>query len=225
MKSLNEYIILEMSSITKDDLVSLFGKATLQTVQFSDQFIKFLYKIKKEYSITNKTDRGYLWNMFSDTTGKMVKKEDLEKYKCDNPENLARLLGNNIDIINKILGKEYIKTNLSKTEKEFKQWKDTDEYVPLEDYDKDNPYEDDEELGRAWCIYYANDPGDTELVKVFRINGKLTDPNVVHEINMHRVDWKYETGLKYFDANPCLVKHYRDTDKESLRREIYFEDE
>lgn len=226
MKSLKEYMILEMSLFTKDEMTDIWGKATRQVAEFVTYFEKFLNKIKKEYSIVNKQHVGYLWNIFKKEVSSMVKSNTLREFNCDTPENLGRLLGNNADLINKKLGKEYIKTNLTKTEREYRNWKDTDEYVPLSDYDKNDPYEDDEELGRAWCIYCNFDPGDTSLVKVFRMNGKTTDKNVMHEINMHKVDWKYETGLKYFDANPCLVEHYRSTDKESLRQEVdYLYDE
>lgn len=226
MKSLSEYLILEMALLTQAEMKQVFGTVSAQMAKnFIPYFERFLGKINKEYSISNKTDRGYLWNIFKSAVNGLVKDEDLKKYHCDSVDNLARILGNNVELINKKIGKEYIKTNETKTEREFKKWKDTDSYVPLEDYDKNDPYADDEELGRAWCIYYAYDPGDTELVKVFRINGKSTDPNVIHEINMHKVDWKYETGLKYFDANPCLVEHYRSTDKESLKREANFDDE
>ena len=226
MKSLKEYVILEMANFTQPEMKQIFGKATAQVGKFVNYFEKFLSNLKKEYSVGNKTDRGYLWNIFRHAiSASSVSKEQLKEYHCDTPDNLARILGDNADLINSKIGKNYIKTNLSKAQKEFKTWKETDEYVPLQDYDPNDPYEDDEELGRAWCIYYAWDPGDTELVKVFRINGKTTDKNVEHEINMHRVDWNYEFKLGYYHANPCLVDYYRKSGKEELMNDFIGEND
>ena len=88
--------------------------------------------------------------------------------------------------------------------------------MALQDYDKDDPYEDDEELGRAFVIYYAYDPADTDLVKVYRVNGKVTNPNTKHEMNLHRMDWNWEFKLGYYHANTCTVEHYRNSGKEEL---------
>lgn len=224
MRTLKEYIITEMANFNKSEMKQLFGNDTLQVVKFVIEFERFLSQIKKEYSIGNKKDRGYLWNIFSKAVVN-TKKEDLKRFHCDTPENLARILGDNYELINGKIGKDYIKTNLTKTQREFKKWSESDEYTPLEDYDPKNPYEDDEELGRAWCIYYAWDPGETEYVKVFRVNGKSTDPNVEHTINMHRVDWNYEFKLGYFHANPTLVENYRKSDKESLKNDFIGEND
>ena len=220
MKHLDEYLICEMASFSQDEMKQLFGKASVQVAKFVAYFERFLSKLNKEYSVGNKQHRGYLWNIFISTVSSFVSKDTLKEYHCDTPDNLGKILGDNVDIINKVLKKNYIKTDVSKIKRELKQWKETDEYTPLEDYDKDNPYEDDEELGRAFVVYYSWDPGDTDLVKVFRINGKTTDPNVKHEINLHRADWDYEMKLGYYHANACTVEHYRKSGKEELISEF-----
>lgn len=222
MKSLKEYMIFEMAAFTKEDMQTVFGKASKQVAEFVKYFERFLEKIKKEYSILNKTDRGYLWNKFTDAlkAAPAISKEKLKEFHCDTPENLGRILGDNVDLMNKIIGKPYIKDTLSKKAKEFKEWQSSDKYMALEDYDSEDPYEDDEELGRAFVIYWQYDPGDTSLVKVYRVNGKTTDPNTKHDMNMHRMDWNIETKLGYYHANTCTVEHYRKTDKESLKSEV-----
>lgn len=220
MKTLKEYMIFEMAYFSKEDMKVMFGKATVQTAKFCQQFERFLSKLRKEYSINNKQDRGYLWNIFKQTIDAFVNKETLKEFHCDTPDNLARILGDNIEMINKVIGKNYIKDNLAKKKKEFTEWQESDKYMALQDYDKDDPYEEDEELGRAFVIYYAYDPADTDLVKVYRVKGKVTNPNTKHDMNLHRMDWNWEFKLGYYHANTCTVEHYRNSGKEELMREF-----
>lgn len=219
-QELSDYILFEMASFTKEDMVKMFGKATIKVAKFINYFEKFLLSIKKEYSITNKQDVDFLYTkLMNALNGSGYTKSDLEEFHCNTPENLKQILGDNIDLINKILQKDYIKTNLSKLKKEYNEYKsNNDEYVPLEDYDKDNEYADDEELGRAWCIYYSWDPSDTSLVKVFRLKGNNSNKNkdFKHKINMCKMDWNEQTKLGYYHANPCLVEYYRKSGKEEL---------
>jgi len=140
---------------------------------------------------------------------------------CNAIRNIINLI---IDIINeKIDGDKNNKEALS--EMSTILYQQVRSNIPFGSDSEDPDYEDDEELGRAWCIYYAWDPSDTELVKVFRINGKTTDKNVEHEINMHKVDWNYEFKLGYYHANPCLVDYYRKSGKEELMNDFIGEND
>lgn len=222
MKTLREHMIIEMAIFTKEELCQIFGVEVpgAKLARFADDFVaKFLSKIKKEYSVSNKQDIGYLWNMFMDSIGKIYPMDLLKKYHCSNSKELAAILGDNLDIINHSIGKNYIKSITEKRFKELKKWKESDEYSPLDDYDPKAEYPDDEERGRAFVVYYAYDPSDTELVKVYYVNGKTTDPNTKHEMNLHRADWSYEHKLGYYHANTCTVEFYRSSGKEELEKQ------
>lgn len=229
MKSLYQYILENYSGnklFTQDEIKKLFGFINREVFTFADNFIhRFLSKINKEYSLKNKQHRGYLWNIFYNNLGKSTNKELLKKIHFNTPEGLCAFIGDNIDILNSKLDKPYFKSNLTKIQREYNEWKNSDQYVPLEEYDENDPYEDDEELGRAFIIYYAYDPADKSLLRVYRINGKTTDKNVIHIQNLHKADWNYETKLGYFHANTCTVEYYRKTGKEQLIQDYISNDE
>lgn len=228
MKRLQEYILegLAQKLFTQSEIKQVFGFISKDLIIFADKFVSsFLAKINKEYSLKNKTHRGYIWNIFNNNIGKNTNKELLKKILCTSTNGLCALISDNIDLINSKMSKPYFKVNMSKLQRELKTWKVSDEYVPLEDYDDNDPYEDDEELGRAFIIYYAYDPADKSSLRVYRINGKTTDKNVIHIQNLHRADWAYETKLGYYHANTCTVEYYRKTGKEQLIQDYISNDE
>ena len=227
MKSLHQYIIEgKTKSFSGEEIKKLFGKVNAEISKFVNSFqMDFLDKINKKYSLTNKTDREYLYSLFNNSCGKKFEKKFLQSLLLSSINGLAALILDNIDLINSKLENEYLTKKMTKAEKALKQWKTTDEYVPLEDYDENDEYPNDEELGRAFVIYYAYDPADKSALKVFRINGKTTDPNVKHIINMHKADWNYETKLGYYHANPCTIEHYRKSGKDQLIQDYLSNDD
>lgn len=232
MKSITEYI-KKTKSISTEKAKEIFNldKLNKDSIEFiMNDFIGFLGTIKKKYSVTNSTDVKFL---FSKLKNYMVNKygseskalELMNKCNVGNKNALAIRLGSDIDLMNNIIGAPNITSNESKLKREYKAWKSSDEYDNLKEYNENDPYEDDEDIGRAWCIYYSCEPKDTSKVKVFYINGKTSDPNVMHQINMHRVDWCYtvdDMKKNYFKANPILVSSYRKKSVDDLKN--YYDD-
>lgn len=112
--------------------------------------------------------------------------------------------------------------DLSETEKKYRVWKSSDAYVKGEEFKADAEYTDDDDLQRIMVVYDANNPGDTSTVRTYKFSGKI-GKHTQETINMFKVDWKYDTGLKYFDARPCLLSHYLNKSEEELMK-LYDDD-
>ena len=233
MKSLNDYIINEMSAGKFDtEIIKLmFGKKTYVTLKIAEAIIDgFMNKLsdkdpnkEREYSTQRNEDRSKLFKIAVDSVGKKT----LEEYGIANADVFAQRLNVVIDLLNAALKTVKVKlkdTSVSEAEKQYREWKKSDDYSELEDYDENKEYFDDGENDRPFLIYDAYNPSDLDCVKVYTINGKTSDDEVIHEMNMHRVDWHYETGLHYFRANTCSVEHYRKTDKKNLKNESWLDD-
>ena len=218
MKSLQQYIIEgKTKSFSKDEMIKLFGKASAKIAQFTESFtLKFLSNISKKYSLTNKENISALYTKFSNSCGKKFDKEFLKSIFMSSENSFGRILLDNIDLINSKLEENYLSRRETKGEKAYKKLKGTPQYNPLQEYDENDEYTFDEDEGRAFIIYYAYDPADKSLLRVFRVKGKTTDPSTVSIINAHKAEWNYETKLGYFHANPCLVENYRKSGKEQL---------
>jgi len=233
MKSLSEYIINEMAigQFSTNIIKAIFGKSSRQTLELTEKIMNaFETKLQhddptkgREFSIQRKDDRAKLFKYAIDSTSK----KELEEYGIDNADVFCQRLGQVIDEINESLKGKKIKikdTAISETEKQYREWKKSEDFSELEDYNEDEEYYDDGENDRPFIIYDAWDPSDQSVLKVYRINGKTTDPNNIHDMNMHRVDWHYEVDLHYFRANTCTVNHYRKTDKKNLKSESWLDD-
>ena len=226
MKTLQQFILEGTKSFSGDEIKKMFGKSNAKLALFMNSFQRdFLDNIHRKYSLTNKTDRENLYSLFNEKCGKKQDQKFLRSILLSSINGLAALMLDNMDLINAKLGNEYITRKLTKAEKSLRKWKLTDEYVPLQDYDENDEYAEDEELGRAFIIYYAYDPADKSSLKVYRVNGKTTDPNVKHIQNMHKADWNYETKLGYYHANTCTVSHYRKSGKDQLIQDYINNDE
>lgn len=226
MKSLKQFILEgKVKSFSQQEIKQLFGKVSLQIMKFTEEFTKFLSNLNRVYSMSNNTDREFLYTKFKKECGRKFEDKFLKSLLLTSQKGLSALIIDNIDLINSKLDKEYFTKKESKAEKVFKKWKETDEYVPLEPYNENEEYTDDEELGRAFVIYYAYDPADKSLLRVFRVKGKTNDPNVQHIVNLHKADWNYETKLGYNHANTCKVSYYRKTGKEQLIQDYISNDD
>ena len=203
----------------------IFGSESLKTLKFADFFMNHFFNTlapleeKRTYSTKNQNDVSSIWNKFEKIVKKQYSLNELKSFNCATKEQLIAILADNYDIFSKKNPRVEIKTNLTEIQKEFKKYKASDNYAPLEDYDPNLSYEDDPDLGRAFVIYWAYEPGNIDCCKTYWINGKTTDPEVKHIQNLHRADWNYELGLGYYHGNTCLVDYYRKTDKEKLKGE------
>ena len=210
-----------MKLLTTKEIIEVFGKCTPKLVQFCDSMVNdFLMNLSRDYSLDSERDRKFLWKRFNDTVGKHVDAELLKEIFCISAYGLATILADNMELFNRRTKSDNLKSGLAKKRKEFEEWLDQQKadncWFPLEDYNEDDDYDEDEERGRAFIIYYAYDPADTEVAKVFRVKGKTSSKAVQHMINMYKMAWNYETRLGYYHANPCTVDYYRKTGKDEL---------
>lgn len=220
MQSLLEYINESKKILSVPEMCKLLkSKFTKRNWAFVDQFFKNLEQLNQKYSLTA-PQKGEAERLYGSLVGK-INCEDVANIKAElhltNPASLYALLIENVDAFNECAGKKIFVTNKSvTTEREYKKWKESDSYTPLEDYDPNKEYYEDEEHGRPVVIYYRWDPFSSTDTKVTYVKGSMADPNTEHQINMAKVDWHYATGNNYMTAYPILLTNYRAKDKDAL---------
>lgn len=189
MKSLTQYIFEYLDCMTEfTDSEAMKMLDTQNYNQTAKDFIRCLTKwldnvicIKSsKQSLTAKTTTKKMFSNFVNYANenfgyKIVDymKDDTSHPFLNSPEYFTIFLLKNMDLINAHAGKDIFTANMSTKEKEYKKWKNSILYTPLEDYDPNKDYNDyyedidDDKPMRAFVIYYAYDPSDTSLVKVF----------------------------------------------------------
>ena len=168
----------------------------------------------KKYSLGNQTELRKVFKDFVNTLsfGDYTKNLSvIKKYGIATENGFAKFILDNHD--NFIENKFYIdwvkQWDESEIEKEYKKWKESNKYVAS--------ISDDEAEERDLVIYDRWDP-ETHIVKPFRgKRGKSTD----HEVNMLRMDFKHEFGVKYYDCYPILFKNYEGHIEELKKRAEY----
>lgn len=223
MKTLKNFILESERSLND---INIFKG--LKGAQASEKIIQTLKKISKTKKI-NLNDRKSvttLWQKFLGESG--YTPEFLSAIGLKTADNLRTAILNNMERILEMWPEEATSKikdfNLSETEKKYRAWKKSDKYVKGEDFKGKDAYsdEDEEDLERVMVVYNANDPGDQSTVKTYKLLGKV-GKDTQEQINMFKVDWKYETGLKYFDARPCLLSHYLKKSDSELQK-LYDDD-
>lgn len=212
------------SLLSQNEIKQIFriNGLTISTIKFADDFARlFLGIINKPYNLNSKTHKQWLYTKFMGTCGRQHMKS-LRDLRISTFDEFCAMLNDSADILNKSMDYPFFSTNISKLRREFSEYKIGDKYIPLEEYDAEEDYLDDEEKGRAFVVYYQYDPSNAALVRVFRINGCTTDKNVLHEMRMHRFDWHLEFGLGYYHSNVCLLSHYR---QQKENKNFIFNDE
>ena len=207
MKSLIEYI---NEAIEKFDLLKPKASNAQEAISLLDCIRDFLKGLKKQLSLTNKTDANKLFNDFSKSRELGILKNKfgnnlLSKYDIDTFQKFAIFLYTNASKFLDEDGKykwdiKNIKQfNLSEREKEYKDYKKSDDYVAGIKWDKDDFDPNQEE--RRIVVYDRWDPSN---IYVYPIKGKTSNKETVHQINLDRMDWcwqnGYKIGKKYFDA-------------------------
>lgn len=168
----------------------------------------------KKYSLGNQTELRKVFKDFVNTLsfGDYTKNLSvIKKYGIATEKGFAKFILDNHD--NFIENKFYIdwvkQWDESEIEKEYKKWKESNKYVAS--------ISDDEAEERDLVIYDRWNPED-HIVKPFRgKRGKSTD----HEVNMIRMDFKHEFGVKYYDCYPILFKNYEGHVEELKKRAEY----
>lgn len=210
MKTILEYI--NESLETK----SVWAK-TRNSIVLQDKLSNFFKSQKSKISLANKQELGKCFKAFVATLtfgSNMDNHKVLKEFGLATEQGFKNFIYSNHDEFEKNKWNiDWIKDfDLSEQEKQYQQYKKSDEYQEgkkLEDSDKEDI--DDREL----VIYDRYDP-ETALIYSFQgKRGKGTD----HYVNMCRMDFKYEMGVKYYDCYSCLAKYYFSHTPEELKRE------
>lgn len=223
MRTLTSFITESIKSYNE---INIFKG--IKGAKASEKIIETLQRLSKskKININDRESVKYLWERFLGHS--MYSREELSALGLKTADNLRDALLQNADRILENWPEDAVAKikdfNLSDTEKKYRAWKKSDKYVKGEDFKGKDAYADDDEeaLERVMVVYNANDPGDQSTVKTYRLEGKV-GKDTQEQINMFKVDWKYETGLKYFDARPCLLSYYLKKTEDELTK-LYDDD-
>lgn len=225
MKTLVEYI---NENLYINEALILFkpsAKTAQDAAKIEDAIKSFFNNSDKRYSFDNKTD---LQQMFKDFCSKSkISTKLLKEFGVIDGKSIARLITSHKEELEKDGWKFDAIKSFDETEqqKKYKAWKNSDDYVEGKKFVKHELKDaDEEELERTLVVYDANDPGNDETTIEYDFYGKV-GKDTSHQINMIKVDWHYETGLKYYDARPILLSNYlKKSDAELSKREVVFDD-
>lgn len=226
MKTLIEYI---NENIILNEALILF-KPTAKTAQnaanVEDKLKSFFNNSKKRYSFENQTDIKQMYNDFVKYA--RLDNKVLKEFNIVDGKTIVYLIVNNKEAL-EAAGWNFncIKSfDESEMEKEYKSWKNSDNYVEGKKFNREEYKDaDEEELKRILVVYDRNDPGNEDTVIEYEFTGKRTKENS-HQANMCKMDWAYSTGLDYWkNANTILLSNYlKKTDAELAKREVVFDD-
>ena len=229
MKSLVEYI---NESIVINEKLYFFkpnAKTFKSAADIEDAVKSFLNNATKRYSFENKSDLDQLFKDFCNFAKKhyAIDNKVLKEFNVIDGKSIARLITSHKEELEKDGWKfDAIKSfDESEQQKKYKAWKNSDDYVEGKKFVKRELKDaDEEELERTLVVYDSNDPGNDETTIEYDFYGKV-GKDTSHQINMIKVDWHYETGLKYYDARPILLSNYlKKSDAELAKREVVFDD-
>ena len=226
MKTLSQFVSEARKSVDIKTVAKWFNaeKLNRDIMTFLSKMMELASAGKKsKYSLTNKEDAKKLYaklvnnkvmqGMFTTDQWNKI----LSALNIKTSVGFATALAANIDEVNSAFRSIELNTNESAVVKEYKRWKESSDYTPLEDYNPEDSYEENED-GRAFIIYYRWDPSNIELCKVTRVKGvRGQGGSVDHQLNLARIDWRYETGFNYYTAYTCLVDYYRSAGKDELQ--------
>lgn len=224
MKTLIEYI---HEAFHSNDLVKLtMSKSNIELLNKIEKSFNEINKTKT-FSLGNKQDVKKLFKLFIEKMGypkELDARQILKKYGVYDEQTFAKWLILNADFLKEHNYKiECIKDfNESELDKKYKTWKNSANYVEGKIFDKEN-FEDDEEE-RTMVVYDVNDPANPDTTLEYSLVGKV-GKDTQNQITMFKVDWHYQTGLKFFDARPILAQNYIKFGKDKLEKFIYVSDD
>lgn len=229
MKSLANYICETLEAQINEAFI-LFkptAKTAANAAKFEDELRSFLNNTKTRYSFNNKQDLQQFFKDFCDKS--KINKAILKEFGMTDGHAIAQKIIDNKEKL------EQDKWNLfaiksfdeSAREREYKAWKDSDDYVQGKTFNKDDYKDADEQtLTRTLVVYDRDNPGNTDTTLEYEFNGKRSKDNM-HQVHMIRQDWCKYTGLNYYNnARECLLSYYlKKSDAELAKREIALTDD
>lgn len=229
MKRLANFICEQIESQINEGfvLVKATAKNAADAATLEDAIHNFLNTTKTRYSFNNKQDLQQFFKDFCDNT--KINKEILKEFGMTDGHAIAQKIIDNKEK----LEKEGWKLNAIKSfdesarEKEYKAWKNSDDYVQGKTFNKDDYKDADEQtLTRTLVVYDRDNPGNPDTTLEYEFTGKRSKENM-HQVHMIRQDWCQYTGLNYYNnARECLLSYYlKKSDAELAKREISLTDD
>lgn len=215
MKKILEY--LSEALISSNFHIFKFNMYNIEDgLELEDKLKSFLRSNRKRYSLTNKTECIEFFNAFYKEKG--IRRNILKNFNVESPEKLAKLIIDNHDeMVNAGWKFDRLKNfDLTKLEQDYESWKAAGGQSG-KDFDPNAKPSEDE---RIVVIYDVNNPKLPETTKEYTFKGKM-GKDTAHEINMMKVDWKYMTGKKYYDARPILLTNYLKKSDDELKAVVF----
>lgn len=212
MKSLVESINDNLYSVVLEELQSVYDKKTRETIVIQDKIKSFCATMKnKKVSLDNKQELRKTFKEFisSFSFGNDAQNRTaLKKYGLATEEGFRKfILGSHDKLTDAGCYVDWVKQwDETTIEKEYKKAKENGE-IPI-------TVEDDDAEDRDLVIYDRWDPSTHAVYSFSGKRGKGTD----HQVNMIRMDFKYEYGVKYYDCYPILAKNYYGHEDELKKR-------
>lgn len=215
MKAIIEYIkeALQMNESAKKDVFNIKDKEALEVLTNIKRFCDSMKGEKK--SLDNKTELRTLFNKFIEksTWPKSMVHSIYKQYGLATQEGFRGFFLSNHDRLEK--QKIYIdwikQFDLSEIEKQYQTYKKSDEYVPGRKGEDVDPEEVEE---RDLVVY---DRWNPDTFEVFPFKGKRSKNNE-KQVNMFRMDFRYDYDVKYYDCYPILAKNYFGHEEELKKR-------
>lgn len=200
MKSIKQYI-----TESSED----FQKRTLDTAKLITAFEKTLNKKSGAYkdnsiSLNNKTELNRFYKDLINTLGNLYPNEStkiIRKFNISNLESFKKFLYENAAQMVKYNLRYLVFKDFNETEqdKEYKKWKNSDDFVESITDEEAKKYD-----GRVLVIYNRYNPSSHMMFPFDLKRTKCSN----HQVNMYKVQFKYETGTNYLDCYPILYTNY-----------------
>lgn len=211
MKSIIERLNKSLYSILLEEKESVWKK-TKETIVIQDKIKNFCVSMKgKKVSLDNKQELRKIFKEFiskftfgNDAQNRIV----LKKYGLATEEGFRKfILGSHNELEQNKCYIDWVKQwDESEAEKEYKKAK--------ENGDIPSTIDDDDAEDRDLVIY---DRWNPETHNVYGFNGKR-GKSTDHQVNLLRMDFKYDSGTKYYDCYPILAKNYYGHEDELKKR-------
>lgn len=229
MRSLTTYINETLETIINEAfiLVKPTAKTATDAAKLEDGIRSFLNTTKTRYSFNNKQDLQQFFKDFCDKT--KINNAILKEFGMTDGHAIAQKIIDNKEKLEKEGWKlTAIKSfDESAREKEYKAWKNSDDYVQGKTFNKDDYKDADEQtLTRTLVVYDRDNPGNPDTTLEYEFTGKRSKDNM-HQVHMIRQDWCQYTKLNYYNnARECLLSYYlKKSDAELAKREIALTDD
>lgn len=220
MKSISESLLNAMYDVTiLEELESVWkrtAKNAVETARIQDKFKKICdHDLKgQKISLDNKQELRKLYKLFLENIpfgNDTQKREVLKRFGLATEEGFRKWVLGSHDEMEKLgINTDWVKQwDESEAEKQYKKAKDAGE-IPA-------TISDDDADDRDLVIYDRWNPSTHAVYSFKGKRGKGTD----RQVNLIRMDFKYEYDVKYYDCYPILAKNYYGHEEELKKRAEY----